>query len=86
MNKESLSYALAEAERFIRIAKTVKWETRAFDTDDGPFSYTEINHPAAAATNLAWMDLTRALARMRNPVVTDAASRTMAAYEEGATS
>ena len=67
MNKESLSYALAEAERFIRIAKTVKWETRTFDTPDGPISYTEIGHPAAAATKRASMDLTRALARMRKP-------------------
>ena len=68
MNKESLSYALAEAERFARIAKTVEWETLAFDTDDGIVSYTiVVNHPVAAAAKRASMDLTRALARMRKP-------------------
>lgn len=69
MTKYTLEEAIAEAERFLKAAKSVKWTTREVRADrhEDYFSYTDVDHTAAAATKRASMDLTRALARLRKP-------------------
>lgn len=59
MNPATLKQAVAEAKRFIEVAKTVKvYSDRAyFDTSK-----------ETAAAKRASMDLTRALAEMRRPL------------------
>lgn len=60
MTPKTLREAIEEAERFVRIAKTVKTGTSAVSK----FEYIDFGVESAAAKR-ASMDLTRALARMR---------------------
>lgn len=59
MTPKTLTEAVAEAERFIRLAKAVPGARS--------ISYYDPS-PEAAAAKRASMDLTRALARMRRPM------------------
>lgn len=69
MTKETLDEAIAEAERFLKKAKAVRWEKRTVPACGNypALDYMEITHPEAAAAKRASLDLTRALARMRKP-------------------
>lgn len=61
MNRDTLNAAIAEAERFVRVAK----ECRQHGTD-GPH-WTTYPPRQSGATKRASMDLTRALADLRRP-------------------
>ena len=67
MDKATLNEAIAEAERFLRAAKKVKWEKKFYPaTDSYPrLDHEEINHPEAAATKRTSLDLSMALSRLR---------------------
>ena len=67
MNEENLKTAIAEAERFLKAAKAVKWERRPV-TSPQPFHYIWADTTKTAAAKRASMDLTRALAQMRKPL------------------
>ena len=68
MTEDALKEAIAEAERFLKKAKAVKWEKRETSFLDGTtYGYTYIDTRLTAAAKRASMDLTRALARMRKP-------------------
>ena len=66
MNEENLNIAIAEAERFLRAARAVKWKRRRYDFDPGAF-YLYVDTAKTAAARRASMDLTRALAQLRKP-------------------
>ena len=68
MNKDTLRDAVIEAERFIKAANQVEWETMQWDWANKTkrLQPNSTGHTHAAAKR-ASMDLTRALAKMRRP-------------------
>ena len=68
MKVVALQNAIAEAERFLRVAKKVKIVRGKYDDDDGePYLHIMDYKKESAACRRASMDLTRALSAMRKP-------------------
>lgn len=65
MTKEALDEAISEAERFLKKAKAVQWESPL--RLNGQLWQSPIDLTQTAAAKRASMDLTRALAKMRKP-------------------
>lgn len=64
MNTQTLQAAIADAERFLDLARKLQIEQRAGGSGGGYFTASRIT----GATRRASMDLTRALADLRRPM------------------
>lgn len=66
MNKDSLNAAIAEAERFVKLAKACRANAALENAITGR-SWLSFQPKDSGATKRASMDLTRALADLRRP-------------------
>ena len=66
MNPETLEKAIAEAKRFITIAEQVEIQESYPLPDRKPYRFIQEKSPKNSACKRASLDLTRALARMRD--------------------
>jgi hypothetical protein len=66
MTKEALEEAVAEAQRFLRLADNVKWSRQPYlSSGKGHYWQLDASGVATGALRRASMDLTRSLARLR---------------------